>query len=84
MCMHTHTRTHHIECGWCCNPCNPGRVFNMGKSSNVSVYASLGKCKNFSVARVGPGLQKKEWWDKAIRLGFSCENIVILCSIFET
>ena len=47
---------------------------------------SLGRCNKFILAIKGPRLHKKEWWerDKAIRLGFTCENILILCSIFET
>lgn len=76
----------YIECGWCCNLCIQEEYSAWAKAAMWMYMTNLGKCSNSSVARVGPRLQKTEWWkrDKAIRLGFSCENIVILFSIFET
>lgn len=48
--------------------------------------AGLGTFNKFSVARMESRLDENERWerDKAIRLGFDCENILTLCSVFET
>lgn len=58
----------------------------MWKSRNVGVYmVGLGIFNKFSVVRMESRLDENEWWerDKVIRLGLDCENILILCLVFE-